>query len=705
MKNQSEITKKFLLSLIASDDLTEVLGKALEIFREEYKLNAGAFFLFNPSFERLKLESQFGFAPKFLNSLLIDGMDSYRYRDYSFFPNEDFTLYENLLLDDIIRIENNEGKKFSILILAIKDRKIKKGYLWLIKENPFEITGPDRDLFAELTDILSIKIHKAQIHHEMMRTVEQLERLLNIQNAFLMDLDLESIFKRILVEVKNMFNPSVEKFIRLEKNILTVLNEDGEEVELDKSDQRYEVFKGIIKDFDDVRDIKIVENNDGSRNPSTVEDFPYNVKSYALLPIFVETKCEGFVFLGKNITNHFIKEDFPLYVAFAIFSSQAIYLARLHKNILNLQEQLLKAQKMESIGILAGGIAHDFNNALAGVIGATDLIELEMKANPKIMKYLRLIRDSSKRMSHWTNQLIAYARGGKYLIEPVNMNQVIIDSLRILHENFSERITFIYTLEPHLLFIDADFNQMSQVVTNLILNSGESITVSGEIKISSANVNYDREYYDLKNLDHKLTYIKISVQDSGCGIDEQMIEKVFEPFVTTKFQGRGLGLSAVYGIVENHNGKVMLESELNKGTVVEIFLPTREITSYEAPQSEKLYGNILFMNKDDVSHRLITEQLIPKGYTVIETSQTSYSPKNIKWKIAIIDSAGFNPSLLKKSIDDYLSGKYFEKIIIFFDPDEEEIFSSYAGISGIKLFPKPIDPEMFTKLLLGWLGS
>ncbi len=699
-----DIIKRFLLSFISTEDLTEVLGETLEIFREEYNLESGAFFLYNPSFERLKLESQFGLAPKFLNSLLIESLDNSRFCDFSFFPNEDFCVYEHLNLKDIVRSENENVDEYKVIVLSIKHRKIRKGYLWLIRKEPFEITDSDIDLFKEITELVSVKIQKAQIHHEIMRTVEQLEKLLNIQNAFLMDLDLESIFKRILTEVTNMFNPSIAKFIRTDKNIISILNNDGEEVELTTDDSRYSVFSGILKDFSHVRDIKIIENT-GIKNIQNIDDFPYSVRSYALLPVFVENKCEGFLFLGKNVSNHFQKEDFPLYVAFSIFSSQAIYLARLHRNILNLQEQLLKAQKMESIGILAGGIAHDFNNALAGVIGSADLIELEMKANPKIMKYLRLIRDSSKRMSHWTNQLIAYARGGNYLIEPVNMNQVIIDSLRILHENFDDRITFVYSLDPNLLFVDADFNQMSQVVTNIILNAGESIPKTGEIRISSVNVPFDGEYYDINNLDHKLNYIKISIEDNGCGIEEQFLEKVFEPFVTTKFQGRGLGLSAVYGIIENHVGKIFLRSKLNEGTLVEIFIPSKEIISAEKISEEKINNNILVLNKDDVTHRLITEELSFKGYIIYETSLPDYDISSKKWKIAIIDSAGFDLRVLKAKISGLVEAKIFEKMIVLFDPEEEDGFDEFSGTEGLKLYAKPAESEIFMKFLYSWISK
>ena len=699
------ITKKLLVNLIQYDELNEVLGKTLEFFRVEFDFNSGAFFLFNPSFERIKLEAQFGFSPVFLNSLISNNIEESKNCEFSFFPEEDFYIYENLNLKDIVRNTDSQNNiRYKVLIFSLKDRKIKKGYLWLIKQEPFAIDEDQIELLKDLVNLVSVKIPKAQIHHEMLRTVEQLEKLLNIQNAFLMDLELESIFKRILIEVSNMFNPSIAKLIKSEKNKFIILNNDGEEIEILNNNEQYIFYNDLLHNFKDVRDIKIIENYDRKKDNYQIFS-SYEIKSFALLPIFVQNKCEGFLFIGKNISNHFQKEDFPLYVAFSIFSSQAISLAKSHKDILKLQEQLLQAQKMESIGILAGGIAHDFNNALVGVIGSVDLLELEIKSNPKVLKYLRLIKDSAKRMSHWTSQLIAYARGGNYVIESVNLNNVVFDSIGMVYSSFSDKVCFVFNLYPDLFFIEADYNQMNQVITNLVMNSYESITEKGYIHISTINVPYDHNFYEKKQLDSKYSYVMLSIKDNGCGIDENIIDKVFEPFVTTKFQGRGLGLAAVYGIIENLNGKIIIDSKVNIGTTIEIYIPINEIKINNNDVIENSYKKILFFNNDNSLHQILVKELALKGYIVYETSNINFDIMNDKWNVLVVDTSGLDSNIIYEKIKYFIESNIFDKTFLLFNTEEEAFFDEYRGIDGIKLLPKPIDNKVILRYIIDWLSK
>jgi hypothetical protein len=148
-----------------------------------------------------------------------------------------------------------------------------------------------------------------------------------------------------------------------------------------------------------------------------------------------------------------------------------------------------------------------------------------------------------------------------------------------------------------------------------------------------------------------------------------------------------------------------MDSKINEGTLVEIFIPTKEITIADGQVKEKKYGNIFFLNKDDSTHRLITEELSQEGYNVYETALPDYDLVSNDWKLAIIDPDGFDFDCVKKRIDDLLQNNYFDKIIILFEPEENNPFLEYSGKSGAKLFAKPVDKEIFMKILFDWLNK
>jgi PAS domain S-box-containing protein len=239
----------------------------------------------------------------------------------------------------------------------------------------------------------------------------------------------------------------------------------------------------------------------------------------------------------------------------------------------NLQARLLEAQKMEGIATLAGGIAHEFNNALGAVIPNADILRMRFPDNEEIIKYVQPLQSSAKRMAHLTSQLLAYARGGKYFTQHISLNSFVRDTLPLIKHSLDPDIQVETNLSEPVCDVKVDLAQMQTVLLAVLANAAESIERSGCIRIITRTMEVDEEHA----IDHAGLqpgpYACLAIEDDGRGMDEETIARVFEPFFSTKYVGRGLGMAAVYGIVKNHGGLVLVDSALEKGTVIRIFLP------------------------------------------------------------------------------------------------------------------------------------
>jgi len=245
-----------------------------------------------------------------------------------------------------------------------------------------------------------------------------------------------------------------------------------------------------------------------------------------------------------------------------------------------LQAQLIQAQKMEAIGTLTGGIAHDFNNLLGAILGNLELAKMHSASLAAIQKPLERIESATMRAAALTQQLLGFARQGKFTPKQISVNQAILSALEILEHTIDKRIVIQKNLAPDLPDIYADETQLQQVFINLTLNASEAaqphLLENGKscITFTTALLQEPLTYSRL-GLDANKTYVHIQVSDNGIGIPKEMQAKVFEPFFTTKEVGKGtgLGLSVTYGIIKNHCGVIELESEKGKGTTFHIYLP------------------------------------------------------------------------------------------------------------------------------------
>ena len=234
----------------------------------------------------------------------------------------------------------------------------------------------------------------------------------------------------------------------------------------------------------------------------------------------------------------------------------------------HLEAQLQQAQKMEAIATLAGGVAHEFNNALMGIMGNIELLKMGLPEDGSRDKSFEAMRDSGHRMSRLTDQLLAYARGGKYEARDLKLDDFTIETLPILQHDLNPGVRVETHFEKSISYIKADSAQMQMVLSAILANSNEAIEGKGLIRIAAENKDIDEAFTKQHPGLKPGLYVCLTIEDDGKGMDEETKDGIFEPFFTTKFQGRGMGMAAVYGIIKGHDGAIVVDSEPGKGTVV-----------------------------------------------------------------------------------------------------------------------------------------
>jgi PAS domain S-box-containing protein len=266
-----------------------------------------------------------------------------------------------------------------------------------------------------------------------------------------------------------------------------------------------------------------------------------------------------------------------------------------------MEEQLMHAQKMESIGTLAGGIAHDFNNLLMGIQGYASLMLYKLERPHPFYDKLRGIEDQVVSGANLTKQLLGFARGGKYEVRPVDLNRVAAKSLDMFARTKRE-IAVHKKFDAQLWSVDVDQNQMEQALLNLYLNAWQAMPGGGDLFLETRNVSLDSTYVKINEVPPG-DYARISLTDTGVGMDEKTRQRIFEPFFTTKEMGRGtgLGLATVYGIIKGHGGIINVYSEKGKGTTFNIYLPAskKEVTPERVLTRSVFQGTETLLIVDD----------------------------------------------------------------------------------------------------------
>ena len=293
-----------------------------------------------------------------------------------------------------------------------------------------------------------------------------------------------------------------------------------------------------------------------------------------------------------------------------------------------LEQQLLQAQKMESIGLLAGGVAHEFNNLLTAIIGCVDELQESMDAHDEpSQSSIKTIQAAANQAAEFTRDLLSFSRKQVMTLQPVVVNDVITDTLKLLDKLLSKNVLFSLDLSSEMLTVMADSRQLSQVIINLAINARDSMPDGGQMKIMTWLANLNEVTAQKHGLDVPGDYAVVSVSDTGQGMDEKTLNRIFEPFFTTKGVGKGtgLGLSIVYGIIKQHKGSIRVESKPGEGTVFMIYLPILPMVKAEMPRvkhQEKILptestGTILVVEDEEFVMHFLETTLVKAGYRLI----------------------------------------------------------------------------------------
>jgi two-component system, cell cycle sensor histidine kinase and response regulator CckA len=285
----------------------------------------------------------------------------------------------------------------------------------------------------------------------------------------------------------------------------------------------------------------------------------------------------------------------------------------------HLESQILRAQRLESIGTLASGIAHDLNNILTPILTAAQLLQLKMSnTNERNQQMLKTIENNSKRGAALVKQVLQFARGVEGQRTIVQVNHLFSEIQQIVRETFPKSIDLTTHIQPGLWAVIGDATHLHQLMMNLVVNARDAMPRGGHIKISAKNLVIDEQYARM-NLDARVgAYIAISVTDTGMGIASDIIDRIFEPFFTTKDigKGTGLGLSTVRGIIQSHGGFVTVNSQVSRGTEFKVFLPAVEVAKTPLGEDLELFkGNgELILVVDDETGILETTKISLETY-------------------------------------------------------------------------------------------
>ena len=341
-----------------------------------------------------------------------------------------------------------------------------------------------------------------------------------------------------------------------------------------------------------------------------------------------------------------------------------------------LERELEKARKIESLGLLAGGIAHDFNNMLSAILGNIDLSLLDSNLAEKTRKRLEDATKASLRARDLTRQLLTFAKGGQPIRQTASLPEIIKDSAEfILH---GAEVSCHYDFAEDLPLVDVDTNQISQVIQNLILNAVQSMSKGGVVTLSCAIA--DRNEIACTPLDPTRQYVRVTISDHGEGIPAEIIDKVFDPYFSTKPQGSGLGLSIVHSIISKHDGHIQVDSSPGQGTIFSIYLPTsagklQEIQDQpEKRSNNRLQGRVLVMDDEEPVRQTVCLMLDELGLESLAAMDGEEAVRLYR------EHLGQEPpiclTILDLTVPGGKGGKEAAQEILTLDPDARIVVSS-----------------------------
>ncbi len=339
-----------------------------------------------------------------------------------------------------------------------------------------------------------------------------------------------------------------------------------------------------------------------------------------------------------------------------------------------LEEERLKTQKLEAIGTLAGGIAHDFNNLLQGVFGYISMAKLTFDQKERSLAMLAQAEQALGLSVNLTKQLLTFSKGGKPVKTKVSLPSVIENSVKFALSG--SRVDYRIMTDKNLRTVEADEGQIGQVIQNIVLNADQAMPLGGTIVITAKNVQAPNPL--LPRVLKEGSYVEISIQDSGIGIPAPYMEKIFDPYFTTKEKGSGLGLATSYSIIKNHGGVIDVVSRTGVGTTCFLYLPATDaamgLPSSPAISRAVRKGRILVMDDEELIRNIAGEMLKALGHAVEFAEHGDAAIE--KYRAARESGNPFDIVILDLTVRRGLGGKETNSRLLAIDPEAKVIVSS-----------------------------
>ena len=434
-------------------------------------------------------------------------------------------------------------------------------------------------------------------------------------------------------------------------------------------------------------------------------------KSYASFPLKRPDGVYGTVNFYSSEPGFFDQQEMALLEELSSDIGYSVENIEREEQRKSLQAQLIQAQKLESLGTLAGGIAHDFNNILGIILGYSQLIQKENPSPESISRSADAIQKATARGAALVKQLLTFARKEESAYEHVQLNDIANEVARLLNETLSKTITVSSDLDPDIPYLDADATQLHQVLLNLCVNSRDAMPNGGTLEIITQSVGSEIMSAKFQHA-RRGEYILLRVTDTGIGMDDATRRRIFDPFFTTKEigKGTGLGLALVHSIVSNHGGFIEVESQPDRGTTFDIYLPAggrrsrenlvREISALDAQDRT---GTILLIEDEEMLREIVKAVVESKGYRIIaardgEEGIDLYSRRRSEIDVVISD-LGLPKASGQEVLEKIMSIDSNANLIAASGFMEPEVRANLLKIGVTHFVHKPYSPDDLLKTI------
>ena len=338
-----------------------------------------------------------------------------------------------------------------------------------------------------------------------------------------------------------------------------------------------------------------------------------------------------------------------------------------------LEAEILRSEKLRSVGVLAGGIAHDFNNILTAILGNISLLQATLAADEGAQEHLNEVEKASQRARELTRQLLTFSRGGEPVRKPFQPEPLIRESTTLALRGRSSACEF--EIAPDLAMVDGDEGQIGQVLRNLVINASQAMPSGGTIEVSAKNRRVrDGQVHTLAGG----TYATVAIADHGAGISEEHRLRIFDPYFTTKREGRGLGLAVSHSVVANHHGAITVDSQIGRGSVFTVYLPIAQgdtnLTLTTKPEIVRGRGLVLIMDDEDSVRQIARKIVRALGYDASLACDGREAV--VLWQEARLKGRPFDVAIMDLTVPGGMGGCEAMRELLTIDPDAKAVVSS-----------------------------